>query len=258
MKRRKLYSLRSLFGLLMFSVLLLLCGSAGVAFSQTPWWQKGVDVLKNTVATKQVSSQLSVDEIAKAFKEALHIGAENVVKQLGREDGFNTDDAIHIPLPDEFAKVKSLLARIRMSHLLDDLETKLNRAAEAATPEARALFWKAIGDMNFEDVKAIYDGPDDAATKYFQEKMSPALAEKMRPIVDQSLARVGAVKAYDNVMAKYRTLPFVPDVKANLKEHVVDKGMDGIFYYMAQEEAAIRRNPAKRTTELLRKVFGKK
>jgi hypothetical protein len=142
-----------------------------------------------------------------------------------------------------------------MSAMLDDLEVRLNRAAEVATPKARDLFLQAIADMTLEDAKAIYSGPDDAATRYFQGKMSPPLAEEMSPIVQASLAQVGAVKAYDDVMGRYQALPFVPDAKADLSTYVVEKGMDGIFFYLAQQEAAIRQDPAKRTTELLRKVF---
>ena len=135
---------------------------------------------------------------------------------------------------------------------------KLNRAAEVATPKAKELFSQAISEMTFEDVMNIYNGPDDAATRYFQKKMTPPLAREMQPVVDQSLAEVGAVQAYDKVMAEYRSMPFVPDVKADLTTYVVEKGMDGIFHYMAVEEAAIRQDPAKRTTELLQRVFGAK
>ena len=102
----------------------------------------------------------------------------------------------------------------------------------------------------------IYNGPPDAATRYFQERMSAPLAEEMRPLVAESLAEVGAVQSYDAVMSRYQSLPLVPDVKADLTGHVVDKGMEGIFHYLAREEAAIRQNPAKRTTELLQQVFG--
>jgi hypothetical protein len=85
--------------------------------------------------------------------------------------------------------------------------------------------------------------------------MSPDLAKAMTPVVDDTLSEVGAVQSYDQMMGKYADLPFVPDVKANLTDHVVNKGMDGIFHYMAKEEAAIRANPVKRTTDLLKKVF---
>ena len=112
--------------------------------------------------------------------------------------------------------------------------------------------------MTFEDVKAVYNGPEDSATKYFQEKMAPSLKQEMSPIVTDSLSQVGAIQVYENVIGQYKTLPFVPDVKADLTDHVTQKGIEGIFHYIAKEEAAIRQNPAEQTTELLRRVFGGK
>jgi hypothetical protein len=228
----------------------------GAATAGSSWWQKGIDLLENPDSTPEQQS-LSTGQISAGLKEALQIASENVVSQLGRTDGFYLDPAVHIPLPPKLNSVKSLLAKAGMSSMVDDLELKLNRAAEVATPKAKAIFKQAISEMTFEDVMNIYNGPDDAATRYFQEKMTPLLAEEMEPIVDQSLSEVGAVQTYDNVMGEYRSIPFVPDVKANLTNYVVEKGMDGIFHYMAVEEAAIRRNPAKRTTELLQQVFGR-
>ena len=227
------------------------------ATAQSSWWQKGTDLLKGSGAD-QTQDTLTTGEIGAGLKDALRVGSENVVSQLGSLDGFNLDPAIHIPLPEQFSTVKSMLGRIGMSPLLDDLELKLNRAAEVATRKAKALFGEAISEMTFEDVMNIYNGPEDSATRYFQDKMTPPLATEMQPIVEQSLAEVGAVQAYENVMGEYRSIPFVPDVKADLTTYVVEKGMDGIFYYMAKEEAAIRQNPAKQTTELLQKVFGSK
>ena len=190
------------------------------------------------------------------MKDALRVGTETVVGQLGQLDGFNADPAIHIPLPDSLKQVNSALSAIGMSSMMDDLELKLNRAAEAATPPAKKLFWDAITAMTLEDVKSIYNGPDDAATRYFQDKMSTPLATEMQPIVENALNQVGAVQTYDAVIGEYSSLPFVPDVKADLNKYVVDQGMEGIFHYVAQEEAAIRNDPVKRTTDILQKVFG--
>ena len=227
----------------------------GAAEAGSNWLDKGKDLLKSYGGSSE-QSVLTVDEIGAGLKDALRVGSENVVSQLGRVDGFNKDSAVHIPLPKQLDTVKSVLDKVGMSGLLKDLELKLNRAAEVATPKAEKLFSQAITEMNFEDVKKIYKGPEDAATQYFRGKMSPSLAKEMEPVVNKSLSEVGAVQAYDNVMKEYRSVPFVPDVKADLTNHVVEKGMDGIFYYMAKEEAAIRQNPAKRTTDLLKRVFG--
>jgi len=220
------------------------------------WLDNGLELLRGLTGGATTGNVLTVEEIANGLKEALRVGSGNVVTSLGRTDGFNLDPSIHVPLPDELATVKNMLTKVGLSGLMDDLELKLNRAAETATPKARDLFLGAISRMTFNDVQAIFKGPDDAATKYFQRTMSPDLAAALRPIVDQVLTEVGAIQAYDRVLGRYRSLPLVPDIRADLNHHVVSKAMDGIFLYMAREEAAIRKEPAKRTTEILRRVFG--
>jgi len=244
---------RSLFVVGMIIILFSFLSSTEGAGSS--WWDKGKKLLDN-FAKSTNKDQLTTGEIGAGLKEALRIGTENVVSQLGQFDGFNADSAIHIPLPKNFKKVKKVLNKIGMSSLLDKLELKLNRAAEIATPKAKKLFWTAITQMTLDDVKAIYKGPEDAATSYFKRKMTPPVAKLMRPVVEESLSEVKAVQAYDDVMGQYQSFPFVPDVKADLTGFVVEKGMDGIFYYLAKEEADIRKDPAKRTTDLLKRVFG--
>lgn len=228
-------------------------GGGGQGSHSGGWEAAGQDLLG---ALGGSGAALSNAEIGAGLKEALRVGTANVVSQLERPGGFTDDPQIHIPLPPSLAPVQSALSRLGMSGMLDDLDRRLNRAAEAATPKAKDLFFQAIAEMTLQDVKAIYDGPDDAATRYFQSRMSRPLAEEMAPVVQASLADVGAVRSYDEVMGRYEALPFVPDAKANLTRYVVEKGMDGIFHYLAQQETAIRQDPAKRTTELLRKVFG--
>ena len=227
-------------------------------FAQTDWLKMGQDLLGSTAKSAVTAPTADTSQVAAGLKEALRVGSDTVVSKLGKPDGFNADPKIHIPLPKSFKTVQSTLQPLGMSYLLDDLELKLNRAAEQATPKAKALFLSAIEGMTLDDVMGIYNGPPDAATRYFQKKMSPQLAVEMKPVVDQALEQAGAVQAYDSVMGQYKTVPFVPDVKADLTGYVVDQGMNGIFHYLAQEEAAIRQNPAKRTTELLRTVFGAK
>ncbi|MGV1098988.1 DUF4197 domain-containing protein [Thiovibrio sp. JS02] len=224
--------------------------------AETNWRETGYDILNAVTGQQKTRQGLSSQEIGAGLKEALKVGTENVVRQLGAVDGFNNDAKVHIPLPQEFATVKAVLARVGMGGMAEDLELRLNRAAEAATPKAKELLWQAIKEMSIDDVKAIYDGPNDAATRYFQGRMSPALAKAMEPVVDRSLGEAGAIQAYERMMGQYKSLPFVPDIKADLSRHVLEKGMAGIFYYLAKEEAAIRQNPAKRTTELLQRVFG--
>lgn len=215
------------------------------------------DKLKDTFEPQDQQKQsLSSDEVGKGLKEALRVGTETVVGQLGQPGGFNLDPEIHIPIPGELKRVKDILGKIGMDSVLVDLENELNEAAEIATPKARELFMQAINEMTLDDVMAIYNGPDDAATQYFKGKMSEPLAMEMTPVVNESLADVGAVTTYDKAMESYNALPFVPEVDVDLSEYVVEKSLDGIFYYLAKEEAAIRSDPVKRTTDLLKTVFG--
>lgn len=202
------------------------------------------------------TSSLTSDEIAGGLREALRVGTERVVGQVGALDGFNADPEIRIPLPGPLQTVQSALQKVGLSGMADDLELKLNRAAEAAAPQAKELFFQAIGEMSLEDVQSIYSGPDDAATRYFESKMRSPLGDRMAPIVDDSLADVGAIASFDAMMAQYKQIPFVPDVSSDLTDYVVEKGMDGMFFYVAKEEAAIRNNPVERTTDILKRVFG--
>jgi hypothetical protein len=121
------------------------------------------------------SGTLSDQEVGDGLVEALRVGTERVVGQVSADDGYNLDPDIHIPLPGALKDVQKVLKSIGMSDLTDDLELRLNRAAEAAAPEAQELFWEAIGEMSFDDVQQIYNGPDDAATRYFQDMMTPQL-----------------------------------------------------------------------------------
>jgi hypothetical protein len=235
------------------AVLSLLCLSLFIssAHAGEKWWKK--------VFSKEGfnSNELSLTDMSGAFKQALTIGAENVISQLGTEGGFSEDQTIRIPLPKNLQKVAKVLNNIGMSKQIDDLELKMNQAAETAVPIAKDLFIESIQEMTFEDVKTIYQGADDSATQYFKQKMTTSLSEKMNPIIETSLAQVGAIQSLNKVMDKYQDIPFVSNVTPNLTEYVVEKGIDGVFHYLAEQEAAIRQNPAKQTTELLKKVFGK-
>lgn len=200
---------------------------------------------------------LTQGEIVAGLKEALRVGSSNVVQQLGVTDGFNSDPLIHIPLPDSFNRARDIARKIGMSRSFDDLELKLNRAAEAATPRAKALLWDSIRQMTLTDAKNILYGPKDAATRYFQRSMAPSLSREMQPIVNNTLAEVGAIKAYNNLTRSMGAFSgLLPDYKRQLTDYVVKLGMDGIFTSLAKEEASIREDPVKRSTAILRRVFG--
>lgn len=235
----------------------LILGLATAGLCAQNWLEQGQKVFEEFSQEEGSEKQgLSSETMADGLIEALKVGTANVVRQLGQPGGFYKKPEIHIPLPDSMQKVQSVLSRAGASSMLDDLELKLNRAAEKAVPRARDLFRQAISEMTFDDVRSIYNGPQDAATRYFQGKMSDPLAGEMQPVVENSLSRVGAVQSYDRVMDRYTSVPFVPDVKGDLVSHTLDRTLDGIFTVLAREEAAIRSDPAKQTTKLLKTVFG--
>ena len=231
-------------------------------YASASWWEKGLEIFNeqtqndsDTQTDSTSSLSFSNEQLSRAFKQALDIGSSSVVQNLAKKDAFRLDESIHIPLPEEFTYAQSWLKKAGLGDSLNSLENKLNEAAERATPEAKALFKQAINDMSFEDVYAIYKGSDDAATRYFEERMTPQLTTAMQPIVNDALNEVGALQLYNNIIADYQNIPFVPDLQADLNSHVVEKGLQGIFYYIAKEEKSIRSDPSKWTTQLLKDVF---
>lgn len=243
-----------------FTVLFLLATTSS-AFAQGALMDFGKSVLKqqieggNASATGTQGQSLSVSDIASGLKEALKTGTGKVTSQLGSKDGFNADPTVHIPLPATLQKIQSGLKMVGMSGLADDLEVRLNRAAEAAAPEAKRIFWSALEKMTVDDARAILNGPQDAATQYFKRTMSPDLKTAMRPVVDHNVAEAGAVKSLEAVTSATKGLAPGMDGKTMLTDHVLDYALSGMFTYLAKEEAAIRQDPAKRTTDILRKVF---
>ena len=209
-----------------------------------------------TVLGGQESGLLSNADITAGLKEALTKGSSAVVGQLGQQNGFSGDPTIRIPLPKTLLTARDFAQNVGLQKPFDDLELRLNRAAELATPKAKSLFVGAIKDMTVQDATSILKGPDDAATSYFRGQTGPSLRSAMRPLVDDALAEVGAVQTFNELLKQYNAIPLAPKVDADLSGHVVDKGANGIFHYLAQEEKEIRTNPVKRTSELLQRVFG--
>jgi len=211
------------------------------------------DILASTTNN---SGGLTSDTIGNGLKEALTVGTGRVVDNLGSKDGFLGSSQFRIPLPQSLQNVRGAASRVGLGSYFDELELKMNRAAEAATPKARSLFVNAISQLSFDDVMSIYRGGDNAATQYLRGKMAQPLKEEMRPIINASLAQVGAVSVFNDLVSRYNRLPLVTDIDANLDNHVLDYANSAIFTQLESQEAAIRKDPLKRSTALLRQVFG--
>lgn len=202
------------------------------------------------------SAGLSSGEVAGGLKDALSVGVDTVTGNLGAANGFFSDPVARIPLPGYMQTAQKVMRFAGQGELLDDVELRINRAAEASMEAAKEEFGTAITAMTFEDARGILEGPDDSATRYFEEKTTKSISARMRPILKSELAKSDAFKAYDRAAAANGAAGLAPRGKTMLIDHSVKGALKGLFHYIAEEEAAIRNNPAKRITPLLQKVFG--
>lgn len=190
------------------------------------------------------------------LKEVLTMSARLVATQLSAENGYFGDDAIRIPLPGQIGNLQRNLSRIGLSGPLDDLQLRVNRAAEAAAPEAVDLVIGAVEQMTVEDAISIVRGGDTAATDYLRLKVGADLEMMLRPHLETALTDAGALKLVDDLAGKYDLEKLNIDPRKDIVDHSVAKALDGLFFYLAEEEQDIRSNPVQRTTDILRKVFG--
>lgn len=217
------------------------------------------DILKKAGDTLSGHSTagLSNDKIVAGLKEALQVSTGKAVALTGKPDGFLKNQAIKILLPPKLQTVGKGMRMLGMGASVDELEVGMNRAAEQATPEAKAIFIAAVKKMSFDDARKILSGSDTAATEYFKRTSSQDLTTAFSPIVQRSMEHVGVVQQYDHVLAS------APGGSAlagqfDLNKYVVGKTLDGLFLMLGEEEKKIRKDPAAQTTALLKEVFGKK
>lgn len=198
---------------------------------------------------------LSSTEIAAGLKEALRIGTQNGTGKLASANGFFTNAAVKILMPEEAKKVESTLRNIGLGSLVDKAVLSMNRAAEDAAKSATPIFVDAIKAMTISDALGILKGGDYAATNYFKDKTTVSLTNAFRPVIEKALTKVDATKYWNDVFTAYNKFAAKP-VNTDMVAYVTEKSLTGIFYEVGQEELKIRKDPAARVTDLLKKVFG--
>lgn len=203
------------------------------------------------------SSGLSLETVVAGLKEALRVGTGNTVARTSKEGGYWENIEIRIPMPAELERLGSTLRRIGLGGRVDAFERRMNEAAEHAAKEAAPVFIDAIKGMTFEDARGILRGSETAATDYFRAKTTGPLRKLYAPIVRRHMEKLGVVTLYNELLERYLQLPLAPRPRFSLEEYVVDRALAGLFRVLAGEERRIREDPAARTTELLRKVFGR-
>jgi hypothetical protein len=194
---------------------------------------------------------------AAGIKEALAVGTEKAVKDLSKQNGYFGNAAVKILMPPSLQKVAEVARMAGFQKQVDEFILSMNRAAEAAAPLAARYFADAIRDMTFEDVRGILTGGDTSATDFFRRKTHDKLYAAFKPIVSEKIGEVGATRAYKDMMGRYESVPMMGKQSLDLDDYVTNKSLDGLFYMVGQEEKNIRTNPAARTTDLLKTVFGK-
>jgi hypothetical protein len=199
---------------------------------------------------------LSEKDAADGIKEALVNGTGESVKIVSALDGYWGNPEIKIPFPAEAKDMESKLRAMGMSKKVDEFNESMNRAAEKAAIEAKNIFITAIKNMTVRDAINIVKGTDNAATMYLKNNTSPELIGKFTPIIKSSLDNVNATKYWSDLISVYNKIPLVKKMNPDLPQYVTQKAIDGLFIMIAKEELKIRKDPAARTTELLKKVFG--
>ncbi|MDI9425772.1 MAG: DUF4197 domain-containing protein [Spirochaetota bacterium] len=220
--------------------------------------QKQADFIKKAKEVAASVSDKPLDEktIIAGLKEALNIGTGNAVQNISAADGYFKNPQIRIPLPDDLQKWADRLRKIGLGKKVDELELSMNRAAEQAAPRAKDIFVDAVKKMTITDAKNIlYGKNDNEATLFFEKHTRPSLFTLFFPVMKATLDKVGVTKAYKYLIDQYNTLPLVEKITYDLDSYATNKALDGLFLMISHEEARIRKDPAARVTDLLKKVF---
>lgn len=215
----------------------------------------GCDTAKQILGSVGGAGGLSKAEITQGLKEALRVGTDTTTRKLSLVNGFFGDDIIRILMPPEAQKVERTLRDVGFGKTIDKAVLSMNRAAEDASKFVGQIMWNSIQQMTIQDAIGILRGGDFAATEYLKRTTTQQLTAAFRPVIDRSLNNVQATRYWSDVFSVYNKLSKNP-VNTDLGVYVTEKALSGLFYHIGLQEQQIRRDPVKRVTEILRRVFG--
>ena len=201
-------------------------------------------------------SSITNTEASSGLKQALTDGSSAAISQLGVTDGFFKNPKVKIPLPPALQRIESGLRLAGMRKQADDLVLAMNRAAEAAVPEAKSLLVQSIRDMSIQDAKGILTGGDTAATDYFRRTTRAPLAQRFLPIVKKATDQVGLAEKYNSLAGQAVQLGLVKQEQSTIEGYVTEKALDGLYLMIAEQEKAFRANPLQATSDIVKRVFG--
>ncbi len=215
----------------------------------------GCETAKQILGSVGGAGGLSNAEITQGLKEALRVGTDTTTRKLSLINGFFGDDIIRILMPPEAQKVERTLRDVGFGKTIDKAILSMNRAAEDASKFVGQIMWNSIQQMTIQDAIGILRGGDFAATEYLKRTTTQQLTAAFRPVIDRSLNNVQATRYWSDVFSVYNRLSKNP-VNTDLGVYVTEKALSGLFYHIGLQEQQIRRDPVKRVTEILRRVFG--
>jgi hypothetical protein len=206
---------------------------------------------------KSNSGALTEKDAIDGIREALIKGTGESVNIVSAIDGYWKNPDIKIPFPPEAQNMESKLRAVGMGKTVDQFNESINRAAEKAAVKAKPIFISAIKGMTVKDALNIVKGEKNAATMYLKTTTSPDLKTAFQPEIKTALEAVNATKYWGDLVSAYNMIPFVKKMNPDLPAYVTDRAIEGLFVMIAREELKIRTDPMARTSELLKKVFGK-
>ena len=195
-------------------------------------------------------------EADSGLKQALADGSAAAVAQLGVQNGFLGNPKVKIPLPPALQKIESALRFAGMRKQADDLVVAMNRAAEAAVPEAKALLVDSVRRMSIQDARGILTGGETAATDYFRRTTQTQLAQRFLPIVKKATDQVGLAEQYNSLASQGMQLGLIKKEQSTIEGYVTQKALDGLYLMIAEQEKAIRQNPMGAASDIVKRVFG--
>jgi hypothetical protein len=223
-------------------------------------WARWSSFILIAIASPEVAAQsleqFSARDATAALKAALDSGVVTAVANLGRTDGFWANPMVKIPLPEHLQRARTALRFMGKGDEVDALELAINRAAEQAVPQAKALLVSAVKSMSVDDAKQILGGGDDSATQFFKEKTATQLADRFLPIVRKVTDRSGLARQYNALAGQGAAFGLIKPEQATVERYVTQKALDGLYTMIAEEERRIRANPVAAGSDIIRRVFG--
>jgi len=201
-------------------------------------------------------ADISNTDAVSGLKQALTDGSAAAVKVLGTENGYFNNAKVKIPLPPSLQKIEGMMRMMGMKKQSDELVLSMNRAAEAAAPEAKQLLVDAVKKMSVQDAKGVLTGGDTAATDYFKRTTHDQLAQRFLPIIKKATDRVGLAQQYNSLAGQGSQFGLIDKDDATIEGYVTSKALDGLYLMIAEQEKSFRQNPVGAASSIVKKVFG--